>query len=109
MKVPLSRILAVMCSVSIFCVSAQIYAHSGGTDGYGCHSGSESYHCHDESDQIPTAGIVLAVVSVVSIFGFIWYVSTPPFNPTPISSDLEEDDPSPPPSSDISSGVLFRF
>lgn len=36
----------------LFLVSS-VFAHSGGTDSYGCHAGSETYHCHDSSVVLP--------------------------------------------------------
>jgi len=110
MKVPLSRILGIMCSVSIFCVSAQVYAHSGGTDEYGCHSGSMSYHCHDESYEFE-ARHVLIPVSIVAVTVFVLWCMWDPDDPwyiPPQSSNLDNES-SPPPLSDLGSGVLFRF
>jgi len=37
--------------VSLF-ISAQLFAHSGGTNSDGCHSGSQPYHCH--KNKIPS-------------------------------------------------------
>jgi len=36
----------------LFLVSSA-FAHSGGTDAYGCHSGSEPYHCHGSPVVLP--------------------------------------------------------
>lgn len=111
MKAPLSRILAVVCSVSIFCVSAQVYAHSGGTDEYGCHSGSMSYHCHDESYEFEARHVVIPVtiIAVTALFlWFTWDPDDPWYIPHP-SAYLDEGEPTPSPQSDISSGVFLRF
>jgi hypothetical protein len=37
----------------LFFLISSVFAHSGGTDAYGCHSGSEPYHCHDSSVVLP--------------------------------------------------------
>ena len=34
-------------------LSSFVYAHSGGTDAYGCHAGSQPYHCHQPKFYVP--------------------------------------------------------
>lgn len=38
-----------------------VFAHSGGTDIYGCHSGSQPYHCHGGGISLPSYDISTSV------------------------------------------------
>lgn len=54
------------------------FAHSGGTDEYGCHAGTEPYHCHNGGDSSSGASgsdFAIAVGATVLVVGAIWYFS----------------------------------
>ena len=65
-----------LSSLLILLVSwSSLFAHSGGTDRYGCHAGSEPYHCHNSGrsrssgqDTDPAIQVVTVIVMVALLF-----------------------------------------
>ncbi len=41
-----TRMIAFILGMVLLAEATILYAHSGGTDKYGCHAGSKPYHCH---------------------------------------------------------------
>ncbi len=68
-----------------FCFSALLlifptisFAHSGGTDGNGCHAGTKPYHCHNGSDassSLSGTDVAVVVGATFLAVGAIWYFS----------------------------------
>jgi len=40
------KLIATLFALALISSSGFVFAHSGGTDRYGCHSGTQYYHCH---------------------------------------------------------------
>lgn len=65
-KVNFMKIFAVMTLILSISVANLGFAHSGGTDKYGCHAGSQPYHCHGESTGGSTGGGIPGIPKATS-------------------------------------------
>lgn len=52
-----------------------LFAHSGGTDGNGCHAGTQQYHCHNDGDgNSSSSSGGSAALGVLAVIGFSWAI-----------------------------------
>jgi hypothetical protein len=59
--------------VSCVCMSVQVvFAHSGGTDSYGCHAGTEAYHCHEKKYEEASWEEIIGAFVLMGVLLAIW-------------------------------------